>query len=87
MSETILSKPRVTAFDQYYTRAFSSYKELENKLKQKGKLITDMISLTLLKTRTFPIFYLIETSLSVFTTKSKQISIVVPVLSKKYEGE
>ena len=87
MSETILSKPRVTTFDQYYTRAFSSYKELENKLKQKGKLITDMISLTLLKTRTFPIFYLIETSLSVFTTKSKQISIFVPVVSKKYEGE
>ena len=69
MSETILSKPRETALDQYYTRACSSYKELENKLKQKGKLITDMISLALLKTTTFPIFYLIETSLSVFTTK------------------
>ena len=36
----------------------------------------------LLKTRTFPIFYLNETDILVFTTKSKQIPIFVLVVGK-----
>ena len=36
----------------------------------------------LLKTRTFPIFYLNETDILVFTTKSKQIPIFVLVMGK-----
>ena len=45
MSETIIGKPQETTLDQNYSRAFYPCKELENKLKQKGKLITDMMSL------------------------------------------
>ena len=55
MCETILRKPRGATLDQYYSRSFSSCKVTKNwkKLKEDGKIITEIISLAFFQNENF----------------------------------